>query len=150
MFKYVHHIEIVVRSREDLVAYMDRNFGMKPSALREKDGGRGKEARYKVGPTLLRFIEPAPGTKGANYLAAHGPGIEHIAWAVDDVTEAGKQMKAMEINFRDESALRNEYGIAPSKQGFTGINLDPKDTLGVFFQLSQDVPVPSEMSEKAT
>ncbi len=149
MFKYVHHIEYVIRNRDELVAYVERKFGMKPSEIREKDGGRGKEARYKVGQTLVRFLEPAPGTKQAKHLEEHGPGIDHVSWGVDDIEQAAKQLKAKGIGYTDEATLRKDRGMAPSQQGFTGINMDQKDTLGVFFQIAQQT-APAGKSQAGT
>ena len=65
MFEFVHHIQYVVRNRDEMVAYLDRNFGMKPERLVDREG-HSKDAIYQVGQTEIQIGEPAPATPMPN------------------------------------------------------------------------------------
>ena len=82
MFLYVHHVHYVVNNCDEMAAYMEKNFGMKPDFI--GINSNGKEARYKIDKTQIQMVEPLPGSKQERYLAEHGPGVYHVAWAVKD------------------------------------------------------------------
>ncbi len=132
MFKYAHHVHYVVKNRDEMVAYIERTFGMKPDTLSEGDKGVWKEAQYRIGQTLLRIRQPDPKHKDGVFLKEHGPGIHHVAWAVDDVSEVSQRLKASGKPLRDES------GFHRSAHGNYTIDIDPEDSLGIIFQLTQD------------
>jgi hypothetical protein len=52
MLKFVHHIQYVVNNRDEFVAYMEKNFGLKPDELEDREAG-SKHALFKVGQTCL-------------------------------------------------------------------------------------------------
>jgi 4-hydroxyphenylpyruvate dioxygenase-like putative hemolysin len=131
MLKFVHHIQYVANSRDEFVAYMEKNFGLKPDELEDREAG-SKHALYRVGETEIQVSEPAPGSGQAQYLAQHGPGVHHVAWAIDDATQVAQQLKAK------GNTLRGEQGFTQSAHGYSAINIDPKDSMGIHFQLIED------------
>ncbi len=131
MFKFVHHIQYVVESRDEFVAYMDKSFGLKPDEVEDREAG-SKHALFKVGQTEIQVSEPAPGSGQAEYLAQHGPGVAHVAWAIDNATQVARQLKAK------GNTLRGERGFTQSPHGYSAINIDPKDSMGIHFQLIED------------
>jgi 4-hydroxyphenylpyruvate dioxygenase-like putative hemolysin len=131
MLKLVRHIQYVANSRDEFVAYMEKNFGLKPDELEDREAG-SKHALYKVGDTEIQVSEPAPGSGQAQYLAQHGPGVHHVAWAIDDAAQVVQQLKA------NGNTLRGEQGFTQSAHGYSAINIDPKDSMGIHFQLIED------------
>ena len=131
MFKFVHHIQYVVESRDQFVAYMDKNFGLKPEEVEDREAG-SKHALFKVGQTEIQVSEPAPGSGQAEYLAKHGPGVAHVAWGIDNATQVARQLKAK------GNTLRGEGGFTQSAHGYSTINIDPTDSMGIHFQLVDD------------
>ena len=131
MLKFVHHIQYVANSRDEFVAYMEKNFGLKPDELEDREAG-SKHALYRVGETEIQVSEPAPGSGQAQYLAQHGPGVHHVAWAIDDATQVAQHLKAK------GNTLRGEQGFTQSAHGYSAINIDPKDSMGIHFQLIED------------
>jgi 4-hydroxyphenylpyruvate dioxygenase-like putative hemolysin len=131
MLKFVHHIQYVANSRDEFVDYMEKNFGLKPDELEDREAG-SKHALYKIGETEIQVSEPAPGSGQAEYLAQHGPSVHHVAWAIDDATQVAQQL-------RDKgNTLRGEQGFTQSAHGYSAINIDPKDSMGIHFQLIED------------
>ncbi|HZA23596.1 MAG TPA: VOC family protein [Dehalococcoidia bacterium] len=131
MLKFVHHIQYVANSRDEFVDYMEKNFGLKPDELEDREAG-SKHALYKIGETEIQVSEPAPGSGQAEYLAQHGPGVHHVAWAIDDATQVAQQLRAK------GNTLRGEQGFTQSAHGYSAINIDPKDSMGIHFQLIED------------
>jgi methylmalonyl-CoA/ethylmalonyl-CoA epimerase len=126
MLKFVHHIQYVANSRDEFVAYMEKNFGLKPDELEDREAG-SKHALYRVGETEIQVSEPAPGSGQAQYLAQHGPGVHHVAWAIDDANQVAQQLRVK------GNTLRGEQGFTQSAHGYSAINIDPKDSLGIHF-----------------
>ncbi len=131
MLKFVHHIQYVVNSRDEFVAYMEKNFGLKPDELEDREDG-SKHVLYKVDQAEIQVSEPAAGSGQAQYLAQHGPGVHHVAWAIDDATQVAGQLRA------NGNTLRGEQGFTQSAHGYSAINIDPKDSMGIHFQLIED------------
>jgi hypothetical protein len=130
VFQYVQQIECNVRSRDEMVAYLEHNFGMKPDRLEENVRGEWVEAQYRVGETLLRIREPLPGTKKREFLDQHGPGIRVVAWGTThNIAEVAKKLKA------NGNTLKHKRGFHQSSQGTEEIHIDPKSSLGVLFQV---------------
>lgn len=137
MFKFVHHVDCVVRNRDEMMAFLERTFGMKPVSSSERQGGRLKEAQYRVGQTLFRITEPPPvdlaiGAEGASrdaqFLAKNGPGVHHVALVVDNLSQVVQQLQDKGITVRRDSYHR-------SLRGYYTADIEPKDSLGFHFQL---------------
>ena len=95
MFNFVHHVRILVHDADKMVEYMDRNFGMTPVKVQVYESRGMKNAIYKVGSTNLEFTEPLDAnSKMSKFLAEEGPGVYHIAFGVDDVRGAAKELTA--------------------------------------------------------
>jgi len=125
MFLYVHHVHYVVRNRDEMVAYIEKNFGMKPDFL--GINSNGKEASYEVGKTEIQIVEPLPGSKQEQHLAQHGPSVYHVAWAVEDA-----QKMAAELVAKGNKVSQSK---GTTRDGYPHCNLDPASSLGVRFEL---------------
>ena len=131
MLKFVHHIQYVINSRDEFVAYMEKNFGLKPDEVEDREDG-SKHVLYKVGQAEIQASEPAAGSGQAQYLAQHGPGVSHVAWAIDNAAQVAGQLMA------NGKTLRAEQAVTQSAHGYSAINIDPKDSMGIHFQLIED------------
>ena len=133
MLKFVHHVHYVVRNRDDMVAYLEKNFGMQPEGLDESEPRGSKDALYRAGQTLIEITEPTkPGSTFSDFLEKNGPGIFHIAWGVDDIAQVAQGLIAK------GHTLRGGGGVTQSGRGYNLANIDPKESLGVWFQLAED------------
>ena len=110
MLKFVHHIQYVINSRDEFVAYMEKNFGLKPDEVEDREDG-SKHVLYKVGQAEIQASEPAAGSGQAQYLAQHGPGVSHVAWAIDNAAEVAGQLRA------NGNTLRGEQGFTHAEGG---------------------------------
>ncbi len=132
MFKFVHHVHYVVRNRDEMVAYIEKNFGMKPDKLEVHEDRGMKDALYRVGPTLIEITEPLDPNSGiGRHLAQQGPGVYHVAWGVDNVRQAARDLAAK------GNKLRGQDGITQSPRGYITSNIEPDSSLGLWFQLAE-------------
>jgi methylmalonyl-CoA/ethylmalonyl-CoA epimerase len=132
MFNFVHHVHYVVRDRDAMVDYIEKNFGMKPNKL-EVHSDRGmKDALYEVGPTLIEITEPLDPSSGiGRHLAQNGPGVYHVAWGVDNLRQVAQDLATK------GNKLRGQDGITQSPRGYITANIDPDSSHGLWFQLAQ-------------
>ena len=82
MFQFLHHIQYVVRNLAEMVEYLDKNFGMKPTEIIEHRGV--KEAFYDVVATYhdTRPLTDPTGNKRMLPTRRDYGVIEHGACAV--------------------------------------------------------------------
>ena len=144
MLKYLHHVHYIVRNRDIIVAYMERNFWLKPESLEQRESGLGKgnrDATFRVGQTLIDITEPTdPTTPHGQWLAQHGPGVWHVAWAVDDIDSLAKRLVAQGSRLLGGPVGFSEgnEGVTISHWGYKHTNIDPEDSAGILFQLIEE------------
>ena len=134
--QYVHHVHYVVQNRDAMVEYLDKNFGLKPDHLVVYEDRGMKDALYDIGKTHIQITEPLdPTSKIGQHLAKHGPGVFHVAWAVDNIRKTAKELAAK------GNKIRGIEGILESPRGYLTANIDPASSHGVWFQLAEGVHV---------
>ena len=133
MFKNVHHVHYVVSNRDEMVAYIEKSFGLKPDKLEHHEDRGMLDALYRVGPTLIEITQPTkPDSDIARHLQDRGPGVYHVAWAVDNIRQVAQDLSAK------GNRLRGEAGITQSPRGYMTSNISTDDSLGLWFQLAED------------
>ena len=135
MFKHVDHVHYVVRDCDAVVDYIEKNFGMKPNSVEINKGNNpAKEALYSVGKTQIQITEPLKADSAlAKHLAAHGPGVFHVAWAIDNILGVADGLLANGNKMRGQQ----KNGISTSPRGGRTINIDPSSSHGLWFQLAE-------------
>ena len=113
MLNYVHHVHYVVSDRDAMVQYIEKNFGLKPEK-QEVHADRGmKDDLYKVGQTLIEITEPTDPNSGiGQHLAQQGPGVYHVSWGVDNITQVARELAAK------GNKLRGQGGVTQSARGY--------------------------------
>ena len=130
MLQYVHHVHYVVQNLDEMVQYLEKNFGIKPAELIEHRNL--KEALYDIDKTQIQLTEPLdPKSEMAQKLAKDGPGVWHVAWGVNDIRNVAKDLMAK------GNKLRNEDGITNSPLGYLTININKASSHGMFLQLAE-------------
>jgi len=143
MLKYVHHIHYMVRDRDAMVKYLEENFRMKPDELIDDTVNARKEAMYQIDKTTMQISEPTdPTSTQGQYLAKHGPGVYHVAWAVgtnfqavvSELVAKGNKFKGLD---KEQVGHVNADSIltSPRTAGYKNVNLDPNCSHGIWFQL---------------
>jgi len=122
---HIEHIGIAVKSLEESIPYYEKVLGLECYAVEEVKDQKVKTAFFKVGQTKIELLESTDiqGPIG-KFLEKKGEGIHHIAFAMDDVTEALRQAEAKGIRLIDKQPRKGAEGLSI---GF----LHPKSTQGV-------------------
>jgi methylmalonyl-CoA/ethylmalonyl-CoA epimerase len=129
LFGRIDHIGVAVENLDAAIALYGESFQME-LAHRETVESQGVEAvLLDVGDGHVELLAPlGPDTPVGKYLAKKGPGMHHVAYAVDDIDAALKSVAAAGIELID-SAPR--VGIRDSRVAF----LQPRSTGGVLTEI---------------
>lgn len=136
MFQYVHHVHYLVESRDAMVDYFEKNFEMRPTHLSVHPNR--KEALYDVGESQIHIVEPLdPSSHQGQHLAKHGPGVYHVAWAVDNIQQVAQDLAAKGSKTRRRGKEVGSGQTFESTYGYLSFNIEPSSSHGVLFQLSE-------------
>ena len=135
MLNKVHHVTYVVESVSDMASYMEKNFGLKPISTDEFTEQGFKSILFRIGETLVDFFEPLrEDTAMARQLNATGPGVMHVAWGVDGIDDAFKNLQNSGNEMRG-----NAPAVSPF--GYKTANIETSSSHGIHFQLAEGEPV---------
>lgn len=122
---HIEHIGIAVNNLEESIAYYEKVLGLKCYAIEDVKDQKVKTAFFKVGQTKIELLEAtSEESPVAKFLDKKGPGIHHLAFAMDDVAESLKQAESNGVRLIDKAPRNGAEGL---KIGF----LHPKSTGGV-------------------
>ena len=126
---HIEHIGIAVNNLEESIAYYENVLGLKCYAVEEVKDQKVKTAFFQVGDTKIELLEStdSDGPIG-KFVEKKGPGMHHIAFAVDNTDNALKDIEAKGIRLIDKQSRQGAEGL---KIGF----LHPKSTGGVLTEI---------------
>jgi methylmalonyl-CoA/ethylmalonyl-CoA epimerase len=129
LFGRIDHIGVAVEDIDAAIALYGESFEME-LAHRETVESQGVEAvLLDVGDGHVELLAPlGPDTPVGRYMAKNGPGLHHVAYAVDDVDAALKGIAAAGIGLIDSEP---RVGIRDSRVAF----LHPRSTGGVLTEI---------------
>lgn len=130
--QFIEHIGIAVNSLEESIPYYEKVLGLECYAVEEVVDQKVKTAFFKVGQTKLELLEATSEESPiAKFIAKKGPGIHHIAFAVDNLDEQLKAVENSGVKLIDKFPRKGAEGL---DIGF----LHPKSTFGVLTELCED------------
>lgn len=129
MFGRIDHIGVAVEDIEAGIELYGKSFEME-LAHRETVPSQGVEAvLLDVGEGHVELLAPlGPDTAVGKFLARKGPGLHHVAYAVDDIDVTLERISAAGIELIDSEA---RAGIRDSRVAF----LHPRSTGGVLTEI---------------
>lgn len=91
----VDHVAIAVFDLDATIADYQRLYGVRP-IYREVVAEQGvEEAMIPVGGSFVQLLEPlSEASPVGRFLARHGEGLHHVAFAVDDIEAALSELAA--------------------------------------------------------
>ncbi len=114
MISHIEHIGIAVENMEEAIAYYENVLGLRCYKIEEVADQKVKTAFFMVGQTKVELLETTD---------PEGPGLHHIAFAVDDVAQSLREAEEKGIRLIDKAPRK---GADEMQIGF----LHPKSTLG--------------------
>lgn len=125
----IEHIGIAVENLQESIKYYEEVLGLKCYAVEEVVDQKVKTAFFLVGTTKIELLEStSPDGPIGKFIAKKGPGIHHIAFAVNNASEALKLAEERGVTLIDKESRKGAEGL---DIGF----LHPKSTCGVLTEL---------------
>jgi len=122
---HIEHIGIAVANLDESIAYYENVMGLSCYAIEEVSDQKVRTAFFKVGDCKIELLESTdPEGPIGLFIEKKGPGIHHLAFAVDHVEESLKHAQKEGVRLIDEVPRKGAEGL---KIGF----LHPKSTFGV-------------------
>ncbi len=126
---HIEHIGIAVNKLEEAIPYYENVLGLKCYAVEEVADQKVKTAFFMVGQTKIELLESTdPEGPIGKFIEKKGPGVHHLAFAVDSVNESLNELAEKGIQLIDKTGRKGAEGL---NIGF----LHPKSTLGVLTEI---------------
>jgi methylmalonyl-CoA/ethylmalonyl-CoA epimerase len=129
----IDHVGIAVADLDEAIAFYERVFGMRPVHVETNEEQGVREAMLAVGPTTdggcVQLLAPlSPESPIARFLDRSGPGIQQVAYTVDDLDATCAALRERGVRVLYDAPRR---GTAGSRINF----IHPKDAGGVLVEL---------------
>lgn len=127
----INHLGIASPTLDEAMGRMGKLFGMEADHVEEVAEQRVRTAFFPVGPSTLEYLESTdPEGPVGKFLEKKGPGIHHVAFEVDDVDAAVKELLAKGVRMIDKEPRAGAHGC---RIAF----IHPAETGGVLMELCQ-------------
>ncbi|TDE00568.1 methylmalonyl-CoA epimerase [Jiangella asiatica] len=135
VFTTIDHVGIAVVDLDAAVEWYREQFGMEVEHEEANEEQGVREAMLRVcagddGPRIQLLAPLRPDSPIARFLNTRGPGIQQLAYRVDDVEAAAATLRAQGLRLLYDTARR---GTGGSLVNF----VHPKDAGGVLVELVQ-------------
>ena len=125
----IAHIGIAVRDLDAILPFYRNVLQLRDVPLDDADGARIEG--LAAGDSLVELLESKdPASPIGKFVAARGPGIHHICFAVDDLDAALDRCRAASIRLIDETP---RLGAEGKRIAF----IHPSSTAGVLVELTE-------------
>ena len=133
----IDHVGIAVDDLETAVERYRRMFGVDPAHRERVDDQGVEEVLFATGGSFIQLLGALrPDTPVGRFLEAHGAGVHHVAYRVDDVAGTLEALRAAGIPLVDERPR-------PGSRGTTVAFVHPNGFRGVLVELVQESSEPA-------
>jgi methylmalonyl-CoA/ethylmalonyl-CoA epimerase len=136
LFTTIDHVGIAVPDLDEAIAFYAQAFGVQSvhEETNEEQGVREAMLAVGDGQTRIQLLAPlTPESTIAKFIDRSGPGLQQLAFRVDDVEAVSATLRERGLRLLYDGARR---GTADSRVNF----VHPKDTGGVLVELVQPAP----------
>lgn len=131
MIKHISHIGIAVKDLDEGIAFYQK-LGLVLEGTEEVPSQMVKVAFFPVGDTRIELLAPTSEESPiAKFIEKKGEGIQHIAFAVEDLPQALKETEEDGIRLIDKEPR-------PGAHGADIAFLHPKSTGGVLIEFCKE------------
>jgi len=94
MFEYIHHIAYVVSDMDDAVRVFRDTFELELTDRRVMEGENSVEmAAFRCGASFVEVLRPIDHPALTQFLEEHGPGLHHVAFAMQDLPKRIEELR---------------------------------------------------------
>ncbi len=136
LFTAIDHVGVAVADYDEAIAFYRDVFGMRVTheEVNEEQGVREAMVAVGDGDTMIQILAPlTPESTIAKFLDRSGPGIQQLAYRVDDVAAVSATLRERGLRLLYEAPRK---GTAGSQVNF----VHPKDAGGVLIELVEPAP----------
>lgn len=134
----IDHVGIAVPDLDAAIETYEKAYGMRCVHVEVNEEQGVREAMLEVGGSgsYIQLLSPlSPDSPIGRFLAANGPGMQQLAYRVDDVAAVGDHLRAQGMRLLYEEP---RAGTAGSRVNF----VHPRSTGGVLVELVEPGPEP--------
>jgi methylmalonyl-CoA/ethylmalonyl-CoA epimerase len=129
---HIEHIGIAVRNLNDAISFYEKAFGLKCYNIEEVKEQKVKTAFFMVGQTKIELLESTdPEGPIGKFIEKKGEGIHHMAFAVNNIEEALKEVEQNGVTLIDKTPRKGAEGLDIAF-------LHPKSTFSVLTELCEN------------
>jgi methylmalonyl-CoA epimerase len=107
----LHHVGIAVEDLEAATERYRRTLGIEPSHRERIEDQGVDEVLFDVGDSWIQLLGAlGPDTPVGSFLGRHGPGLHHVAYAVNDVAASLERLREEGVRLVDLVPRRGSRG----------------------------------------
>ena len=108
----IHHVGVAVDDLDGALATYERLFGATLEHRAEVPEMGVEAAAVLIGSGRVELLAPTgDDTPVGRFLASRGPGMHHVAYEVDDVGDALRDLAAAGLELIDDAPRRGLFGL---------------------------------------
>jgi len=129
LLKRIYHLGYAVEDVATAARFYEEHFGVAPGKPEEVEEQGIVATMFDVGESKIELVQPTrPDTPVGKFLAKRGEGFHHVAFQVDDLEGALKELKENGVELIDEEP---RVGAGGARMAF----VHPKGVHGVLTEL---------------
>jgi methylmalonyl-CoA epimerase len=129
MLRKIYHLGYAVENIEAASRFYKDNFGAEPGELEVVEQQGIVATVFRVGESTIELVQPThPDSPVGRFIAKRGEGFHHVAFQVDNLSQALTELKKNGVELIDEEPKRGAGGI---RMAF----VNPKSAFGVLTEL---------------
>lgn len=126
---HIEHLGIAVKSLDEAIPMWEKLLGTKCYSIEEVAEQKVRTAFFKIGQSKIELLEAMSEDSAiAKFIEKKGEGVQHIAFAVEDLPASLAQAEETGFQLIDKAPRNGAEGL---KIAF----MHPKSTMGVLTEL---------------
>jgi methylmalonyl-CoA epimerase len=129
MLNRIYHLGYAVEDIEAAARFYGENFGAEPTEPEVVEEQGIVATMFRVGESMIELVQPTrPDSPVARFLERRGEGVHHVAYVVEDLEAALRELKRNGVELVDEEP---RAGAGGTRVAF----VHPKSAFGVLTEL---------------
>ena len=129
MLNRIYHLGYAVEDIEAAARFYSENFGAEPTEPEVVEEQGIVATMFRVGESMIELVQPTrPDSPVGRFLERRGEGVHHVAYEVEDLEAALRELKRSGVDLVDEEPRR---GAGGTRVAF----VHPKSAFGVLTEL---------------